>query len=306
MKLVLFDDYRPGLLVSDRVIDASEATADLGVLDYRKLMPAIIEQFERLRPALERLQATGGGTPVSEVRLRAPNPAPPKLLACFGNYTEVAKEGRAAQDMFLKNSDGVVGDGDTIELPPHKATVFHHEAELGIIIGRRAKDLSVSEASAAIFGYTCFVDVSARGLSIAGSNSRMGKSFDGFGPMGPCITTADEIPDPNGLQVRYWEDGVLRQDYSTEGMEYSVPEVVSWASRHLTLLPGDFICCGTNHLGLGPLQEGERGDMEIERIGKFHFFVTDPMRRSWSVGVDTSATNPIVRQGDQPYQPTTH
>jgi 2-keto-4-pentenoate hydratase/2-oxohepta-3-ene-1,7-dioic acid hydratase in catechol pathway len=303
MKLVLFDDYRPGVLKGDRVVDVSEATAALGVTNHRKLMPTIIEHFDRLRPAFEQLAASNEGRPVSEVRLRAPDPAPPKLLACFGNYTEVARENRDAQDMFLKNSTGVVGDGDTVELPPHKATVFHHEAELGIVIGKSAKGLSPSQAAQAIFGYTCFVDVSARGLSIAGSNSRMGKSFEGFGPMGPCITTADEIPDPNGLNVRFWVDGVLRQDYSTEGMEYSVPEVVSWASRHLTLLPGDFICCGTNHLGLGPLQDGEYGEMEIERIGKFGFRIADPLKRTWAVGVDTSTTNPIVRTGGQPFTP---
>ena len=304
MKLVLFDDYRPGVLQDGRVVDVSPAIEELAVSSYRKLMPTIIEQFDRLRPAFERIAASDSGRPLGEVRLRAPNPAPPKLLACFGNYTEVPKPERSPQDMFLKNSTGVVGDGDTVELPPHSATVFHHEAELGIVIGRRSKNLPVDDARRAIFGYTCFVDVSARGLSMAGSNSRMGKSFDGFGPMGPCITTADEIPDPNDLQVRFWVDGQLRQDYSTEGMEYSVPEVVSWASAHLTLLPGDFICCGTNHLGLGPLQDGEYAEMEIERIGKFGFRVTDPSRRSWAVGVDTSPTNPIVRSGGQPYQPS--
>jgi 2-keto-4-pentenoate hydratase/2-oxohepta-3-ene-1,7-dioic acid hydratase in catechol pathway len=303
MKLVLFDDYRPGVLREDRVVDVSTATARLGVTSYRKLMPSIIEQFEQLRPEFERLAANEPGRPLSEVRLRAPNPAPPKLLACFGNYTEVPVPQRSPQDMFLKNATGVVGDGDTIELPPHGATVFHHEAELGIVLGRRSKDLSVEDARGAIFGYTCFVDVSARGLSMAGSNSRMGKSFDGFGPMGPCITTADEIPDPNNLQVRFWVDGQLRQDYSTEGMEYSVPEVVSWASIDVTLLPGDFICCGTNHLGLGPLQDAEFAEMEIERIGKFGFRVVDPSKRKWDVGVDTSPTNPIVRSGGQPYQP---
>jgi 2-keto-4-pentenoate hydratase/2-oxohepta-3-ene-1,7-dioic acid hydratase in catechol pathway len=300
---VLFDDYRPGVLRDGNVVDVSAATAELGVTNPGKLMPSIIEHFDRLRPAFERLAASEAGRPVSEVRLRAPDPAPPKLLACFGNYTEVARDDRSPQDMFLKSSDCVVGNGDEIELPPHKATVFHHEAELGIVIGRRCKDLSVSEAAGAIFGYTGFVDVSARGLSIAGSNSRMGKSFDGFGPMGPCITTADEIPDPNGLNIRFWVDGQLRQDYSTEGMEYSVPEVVAFASRHMTLLPGDFICCGTNHLGLGPLQDGEFAEMEVERVGKFGFLVRDPSKRTWQVGVDTSATNPIVRSGGQPYTP---
>jgi len=303
MKLVLFDDFKPGVLKGDRVVDASAATAGLNVTSPRKLMPAIIENFERLRPELERIAANEQGRARSEVRLRAPDPAPPKLLACFGNYTEVARTDRDPQDMFLKGSDSVIGDGETVELPPHEAKVFHHEAELGIVIGKRCKDVSVADARIAIFGFTCIVDVSARGLTIAGSNSRMGKSFDGFAPMGPCITTIDEIPDPNGLQVRFWNDGQLRQDYSTEGMEYSVPEVVAFASRYMTLLPGDAICCGTNHLGLGPLQDGEMCEMEIERIGKFGFRISDPSKRTWSVGVDTSATNPIVRSGGQPYTP---
>ncbi|MBM2811575.1 MAG: hydrolase protein [Chloroflexi bacterium] len=303
MRLVLFDDYRPGVLKDGHVVDVSAATSGLAVTGYRKLMPAIIEHFGQLKPAFERIAAAEVGRPVGQVRLRAPNPAPPKLLACFGNYGEVARDKRPPQDMFFKNSDSVIGDGDTVELPPHKAKVFHHEAEFGIVIGKRCKGVSVADAPGAIFGYTAVVDLSGRGLTIAGNNSRMGKSFDGFAPMGPCITTADEISDPNDLQVRFWVDGQLRQDYSTEGMEYSVPEVVNWAAQYLTLLPGDVISCGTNHLGLGPLQDGEKAEMEIERVGKFHFFISDPSKRSWPKGVDTSADNPIVRAGGQPYTP---
>lgn len=300
MKLVLFDDFRPGVLKDGDVVDVSSAVEDLGVSSYRKLMPAIIENFDRLRSAFERLAAADVGQPLSGVRLRAPNPAPPKLLACFGNYLDTARAADAArnpQDIFMKNPTGVIGDGDTVELPPHKATIFHHEAELGVVIGKRSKDLSAGpDAMQAVFGYTCFVDISGRGLGPAGQNSRMGKSFDGFGPMGPCIATADEVPDPNGLQVRIWVDGQPRQDYSTETMEYSVGEVVAFASQATTLLPGDMISCGTNHLGLGPLQDGERVEMEIERIGRFHFFVRDPYGRSWPKGIDTSPTNPIMRR----------
>src|SRR6266545_1766302 len=102
MKLVLFDDFRPGVLREDRVIDVSAATASLGVTNPRKLMPTIIENFDRLRPEIERIVANEPGRPRAEVRLRAPDPAPPKLLACFGNYTEVTRTDRDPQDMFLK------------------------------------------------------------------------------------------------------------------------------------------------------------------------------------------------------------
>jgi 2-keto-4-pentenoate hydratase/2-oxohepta-3-ene-1,7-dioic acid hydratase in catechol pathway len=295
MKLVLFDDFRPGVLKEDRVVDVSAAVAPLGISSHKKLMPTIIEHFDELRPRFEELAARESGKPRSEVRLRAPDPSPPKLLACFSNYREGRDKPRGAQDMFLKNRDGVIGDGDTVELPPHKATVFHHEAELGAIIGKRCKDLTEANALDAVFGYTCFVDVSGRGLGTTGQTSRMGKSFDTFGPMGPCIATADEVGDPNDLNVKFWVDGQLRQEYSTEDMEYSVAEVLVYSSAIMTLLPGDFICFGTHHLGLGPLQEGDHPEMEIQNVGKFGFTVHDPYGRSWDKGVDKSENNPGYR-----------
>ncbi len=295
MKLVLFDDFRPGVLKDDRVVDVSSAVAHLPISGFKKVMPTIIEHFDELRPRFEELAAKESGKPVSEVRLRAPDPVPPKLLACFSNYREGKDKPRGAQDMFFKNRDGVIGNGDTVELPPHQATVFHHEAELGAILGKRSKDLTPEKALEAVFGYTCFVDVSGRGLGTTGQTSRMGKSFDTFGPMGPCIVTSGEVPDPNDLNVKFWVDGQLRQEYNTEDMEYSVAETVAYASGVMTLLPGDFICFGTHHLGLGPLQEGDFAEMEIERVGKFGIHVRDPHGRSWDKGVDKSQNNPGYR-----------
>ncbi len=138
----------------------------------------------------------------------------------------------------------------------------------------------------AVFGYTCFIDVSGRGLGRPGQNSRMGKSYDTFGPMGPCIATADEIPEPNRLGVRLWVGEALRQDYSTSDMEYDVPEVLAYASGFMTLLPGDVIACGTNHQGLGPLQDGDTATMEIEQIGRFSVRVSDPLKRQWPRQID--------------------
>ncbi len=95
--------------------------------------------------------------------------------------------------------------------------------------------------------------------------------------------------------MKFWVDGQLRQEYNTEDMEYSVAEVVAYASQVMTMLPGDFICFGTHHLGLGPLQEGDFAEMEIERVGKFGFHVRDPHGRSWEKGVDKSQNNPGYR-----------
>ena len=96
----------------------------------------------------------------------------------------------------------------------------------------------------------------------------MGKSFDTFAPIGPCITTADEIADPNKLRVRFWNNGDLRHDYITDDMEHRVPELIEFASRIMTLYTGDIIACGTNHEGLGPLQDGEFCEIELEKIGR--------------------------------------
>ena len=95
------------------------------------------------------------------------------------------------------------------------------------------------------------------------AGSWLGKSFDTFAPIGPCITTADEIPDPNNVIVRFWDDGQLRHNYNTDDMEHRVPELVEFASSIMTLNSGDLIACGTNHEGLGALQDGERVEIEV-------------------------------------------
>ena len=302
MKLVLFDDYKPGVLKEDRVVDVSSAVAGLNVSSYKRLMPEIIANFDSLRSSFERLAREQQGVPVSSVRLRAPNPRPTKLLCGFSNYyephttfpggpmradpgTERADRERGEkqpQDMFLKSIECATGDGDTVTLPPHKAVIFEHEAELGFVIGKRCKDLPATRDSlGVIFGYTGFVDISGRGLGPSGTNSRMGKSFTGFGPMGPCITTADEVPEPNNLSIKFWVNGVLRQDYNTDTMQYWLPEMLAFATEYMTLLPGDFICCGTFHMDLGPLQDGDHAEMEVEKVGRFGFYIKDPEKRSW-------------------------
>jgi 2-keto-4-pentenoate hydratase/2-oxohepta-3-ene-1,7-dioic acid hydratase in catechol pathway len=288
MKLVTFGEhYRPGVLRDGQVVDISAAVERVPRRSNLDLMPSVVERFEQLRGDIERLAASGEGLPLDSVRLRAPVPRPPKVLLCFGNYKEFTQRERNVQDMFLGSPEAVCGDGDTVTLPPHQATAFHHEAELTVVIGKRCKDLPATDAAMdAIFGYTCGVDISGRGLSRAGRASRMGKSFDGFKPLGPCITTADEIPDPHSLGVTLSVGGVLRQEYTTDDMEYRLPEVVAFASGYMTLLPGDVILCGTNHQGLSPLQEGDQVVMEIEGIGRLRFSIRDPLGRSWPREID--------------------
>jgi len=150
-----------------------------------------------------------------------------------------------------------------------------------------------------VFGYTGIIDVSARaqGRQTWRSGSWMGKSFDTFAPLGPCITTADEIDDPNRLWVKFWNNGDLRHDYLTDDMEHRVPELVEFATTIMTLNSGDVIACGTNHEGLGPLQDGETVDFELEKIGRMTLHVRDPLKRQWERGVymGPGSTNPAAR-----------
>jgi 2-keto-4-pentenoate hydratase/2-oxohepta-3-ene-1,7-dioic acid hydratase in catechol pathway len=286
MKLALFNDYIPGVVVGDRIVDVSRVAGDaiMGLRFYER-MPAIIAEFARLKGPLEQA-ARAGGVALADVRLRAPLPRPSKLVCAIGNFYEGTKTARRPSDMFLKAPSSVLDPGGTVELPPHKANIFHHEAELALVIGRRAKRVTEAQGRDYIFGYTCFIDVSSRGLGM-GVGFR-GKSFDTFGPMGPWIVTADEIPDPQKLQVRMWDDGQPRHNYNTEDMEHPVEELVSWVSQVCTLEPGDLISCGTNHQGIGPVQDGEQVEIEIERIGRMAVKVHDPLKRSWPKEIDRS------------------
>jgi 2-keto-4-pentenoate hydratase/2-oxohepta-3-ene-1,7-dioic acid hydratase in catechol pathway len=126
----------------------------------------------------------------------------------------------------------------------------------------------------------------------------MGKSFDTFAPIGPAITTLDEVVDPNSIHVRFWNNGDLRHDYNTDDMEHRVPQLVEFASGIMTLNSGDVLACGTNHEGLGPLQDGEVCDFEIEKVGRMTLHVRDALKRVWERGVymGENSTNPEARR----------
>lgn len=311
MKLVLFQTAPdaapvPGLLTERGVVSLAGAVA--GGHTPQLTMQGIIDGFDRLRPALERLAAEGAAHPVERVRLSPPLPRPGKILCCIANYWEHAQRAARPLNMFLKNPEAVVGPGDTIRLPEFtEPWIFMHEAELALVIKGPAKQVAAADWRSAVFGYTCLIDVSARGEGRRTwkAGSWLGKSFDTFAPIGPCIATADEIPDPNNLVVRFWNDGQLRHNYNTDDMEHRVPELIAFASTVMTLNTGDLIACGTNHEGLGALQDGETVAIEIERIGRMSLNVVDPLRRSWERGVYMGAdsTNPEAVKRHRPQHP---
>lgn len=294
MKLVLFQtsptgEIVPGVLTDRGVVDISAAVQKS--YTPQLTMQGIIDGFDKLRAALEKLAKDAPATAIDKVRLRAPLPRPGKILACIANYWEHAQRDARPLNMFMKNPDAVIGPGDTIILPEFTVPwMFMHEAELAIVIKGPAKMVKAEDWRSAVFGYTSMIDVSAREQGrktwpASPLTSWLGKSFDTFGPIGPCITTADEIEDPNDLVVKFWNDGQLRHHYNTDDMEHRVPELIEFATTVMTMNSGDLIACGTNHEGLGALQDGETVDIEIQHIGKMTLKVSDPLKRKWERGV---------------------
>ncbi len=283
MRIVLTHDNRIGIERDGGMIDVSAAFADIRFRTVADRMPRVLAAWRDRRPQVEELAAAVRTEAMPE--LHAPVPRPPKLIAAFGNYREGSRRERQKQDMFLESPDSVIGPGGTVILPDHPASVFHHEAELALVVGARAKNLPADErALEALIGYTCAIDVSARGLGRIGP-ARIGKSFDTFTPLGPAIVTTEEIADPQNLRVTLAVNGEPRQDYSTRDIEYSVVELLAFISGYMTLVPGDVIMCGTNHQGLGALQDGDRVEMAIEGIGALTVSVRDPQRREWPRGI---------------------
>jgi 2-keto-4-pentenoate hydratase/2-oxohepta-3-ene-1,7-dioic acid hydratase in catechol pathway len=311
VKLVLFQaagsgEVQPGLMTPRGVVDISGAvrkgtTAQL-------TMQGIIDDFARLRPALKKLAAEGKAVPLDQVQLKAPLPRPGKILACIANYWEHAQREPRPLNMFMKNPDAVIGPGDTVVLPEYTVPwAFMHEAELALVMKGPAKMVKAKDWQSAVFGYTCLIDVSAREQGrrtwpATPLTSWLGKSFDTFAPIGPCIATADEVKDPNDLIVRFWNDGQLRHNYNTDDMEHRVPELVEFATTVMTMNSGDLIACGTNHEGLGFLQDGESVDIEIQNIGKMTLKVRDPLKRKWERGVymGVDSTNPDAVKRHRP------
>lgn len=284
MKLALFDDYLPAVVSDGRIFDLSGVVGpSIMSLPPAFRMNAILSQFDGLRDRIADA-ATRPGKPVESVSLRAPVPQPSKMLFGLGNYRENIEGEIKPLGLYLKSPSSILDPEGTVRLPAADAIIFHHEAELGFVIGKRGRDIPLESAMDYVFGYTCVIDVSARGLGTG--VGFIDKSQDTFCPMGPWITTRDEIPDPHQLDIKLWENDQLRQDYNTSDIEHPVPEIIAWASKIATLEVGDVFACGTNHQGLGPMQDGETCSIEIARIGRLTVNVSDPLKRRWPFGID--------------------
>lgn len=222
-------------------------------------------------------QPGGGTVPLSEAQLHAPVGRPSKIIAIGLNYEDHAAEtgGEAPEKpiVFAKYSNTIVGPDEAIRIPPITEQA-DYEAELGVVIGRPAKNVTESEALDYVFGYTNCNDVSSRDLQFSeGGQWTRSKSIDTFAPVGPYIATRDEVPDPQDLSIRCVLNGKTMQDSTTAKMIFPVPELISFLSTGMTLMPGDLIMTGTP-AGVGfardPkvfLKAGDEVTIEIEGLG---------------------------------------
>jgi 2-keto-4-pentenoate hydratase/2-oxohepta-3-ene-1,7-dioic acid hydratase in catechol pathway len=283
VRLLFFNDFKLGVLKDDMVVDVSDRVADIPHLGPHDLINGLIERFDEFRPVLQQAVNRRKGVPLSGVRIRPPLPRPVNIDCMAVNYMENGTRREPAPiNAFMKTSNAIIGDGDTMVLPDVPATIFEGEAELALVIGRRATNVAEADALKYVFGYLNFVDGSARGLPPDSNAFYQMKARDTFAPIGPYLVTADEVPDPLRLQVRLWNSGKLMQDYNTSDMAHKMARCVAWISSIHTLEPGDIVALGTNHGGLNPFMDGDRIEMEIAGLGRLHFDVRDDLKRTWA------------------------
>lgn len=256
--------------------------SDWGFVEGEKVFPAgdkatLIEAMSDRSLLKELSSVKDKPLDLHTIRLLAPILDPPQFVGVGLNYRNHAAESgmeiptEPITFAFLRNS--IIGDGEVIKIPPFSDQI-DWEAELGVVIGMRGCDISEDEALDYVAGYTIVNDVSARDIQMSEGQWSRSKSFDSFKPMGPWITTKDELGDAGNLGISLWVNGELKQSARTSELIFSVPRLVSLISRHTTLYPGSVISTGTPH-GVGfsrtpPefLRAGDVVTIEIEGIGR--------------------------------------
>jgi len=252
----------------------------------------LIARYGELRSSIAAAAEKGKRAPLEADKLKAPVENPSKLWAAATNYKRGSKglgdaRGRGEADTatpseilekcFLKPPSAIIGPEEAVVIPPGAGNVFP-ELELGVVIGKKARNLKKEEAFGAIFGYTIILDMTARsygsGKGLPGSRC-VRKGFETFAPVGPWITTLDEIHDPENLEMRLWVNGELRQSARTDAMVNGVAELVSFLSQVSTLLPGDLIATGNpdSPAFQQQLAPGDTMKAEIEGIGAMNLKV---------------------------------
>ncbi|GEP56641.1 fumarylacetoacetate hydrolase family protein [Reyranella soli] len=303
MKICYFNDYRLGVIKGDTVVDVTDAVKDIPHIDTRDLIIGLIAKWDSHKAKVEKAAADGKGVPLKDVRLRPPVPKPGNIVCMAVNYMEdgTLKE-RPQINAFHKAASAVIGEGDTMVLPDVPASIFEGEAELALVMGKPATRVSQADAMSHIFGYTCFIDGSARGLPPPGNVFFQMKSRDTFAPIGPWIVTADEIADPQNLNITLTNNGQVMQKFNTNDMAHNIPRCIEWASSIHTLNPGDILATGTNHRGLNSFMDGDKIELTVEKVGTLKFNVKDELKRTWA---RTTRSQHKDKGGEGPHTPQT-
>jgi 2-keto-4-pentenoate hydratase/2-oxohepta-3-ene-1,7-dioic acid hydratase in catechol pathway len=271
MKLVTFEisGHRcVGALKNDAVIDLTAAGLPASMREFISAGEAALLKAAVVSAPLHPLEA---------VRLLAPVPDPQKVIAIGLNYMDHCREQNvpvpAKPIVFTKFPSSIIATNEAIRFDPSLTNQVDWEAELGVIIGKRARHVRREDALSYVFGYTPLNDVSARDLQFGDRQWVRGKSLDTFCPFGPAITTADEVPDPQALRIYSRVNGVTMQSSATSEMIFPVDELIAFLSNAFTLEPGDVIATGTPD-GVGVfrnpkvfLHDGDRVEIEIEKLG---------------------------------------
>ena len=286
MKIMYFDDFKLGIVKganNDTVVDVSAVVQSIPHTGPHDLINNLIADFDNWRAKLEAAAASGKGVPISSVRIRPPLLRPATIDCMAVNYMEDGtRDAPAPINAFNKAPSAIIGNGDTMVLPDVPATLFEGEAEIALVIGKRATNVPAADAMKYIFGYMCFIDGSARGLPPPSNVFFQMKSRDTFAPIGPFIVTADEIPDPHQLQITLKVNGEVKQNFNTSDMAHKIPRCVEFISACHTLEPGDLLPTGTNHRGLHAFQDGDKIELEVEKLGKLTIKVRDDLKRTWT------------------------
>ncbi len=281
MRLITYDDgsgSQAGVLLGEELVPVSAlqapATTVRGLLDMLDAT-GLADLGHRAESAAQR-------TPVAEVRLLAPVPDPEKIICMGLNYHDHAAE--AHQDIpehprwFAKFANSLIGDGADVIVPAAHAEYIDYEAELAVVIGRRAHLVSEDDALSYVAGAMALNDVTARDLQLQNPLWTSGKAIDTFAPCGPALVTLDEVSDLQNLAVRTRINGEVVQEGTTAQMIFSVAATIAWLSRTMTLVPGDIIATGTP-AGVGGfkglfLHDGDVVEVEVEGLGA----VRNPVR----------------------------
>ncbi len=286
MKLLQFqggDGLRLGVKTDAGVIDVAAAGQALGL----DTPGSLIEVIEVGQPAIDALQGvidaavgaeSGASWTLDEMGLQyGPAVADPGKIVCVGlNYRRHAAETNMPVPetpvLFSKFGNSIAAYGDSVSLPP-VAIEYDYEVELGIVIGKPARNVSQEDALDYVLGYVTANDISVRDLQTRTSQWLLGKTLDNFLPVGPYLVTADEVGDPQLLGIKTWVNGDIRQNSNTGDMIFTVVEIISYISRYFTLEPGDLIVTGTPEgVAMGRedkpwLKPGDEVVVEVEKLG---------------------------------------